>query len=68
MVGLVEDLDQVTTQFYKQADDIIVLLGRTLPELGGSHLQKLKEKVLRGRIPQIDLDYEKEYRTLHLQQ
>lgn len=66
MVGLVEDLDQVTTQFYKQADDIIVLLGRTLPELGGSHLQKLKEKVLRGRIPQIDLDYEKRVQDVTL--
>lgn len=66
MVGLVEDLDHVTTQYFKQADDVIVLLGKTLPELGGSHLQKLKDGVLKGRIPQIDLNYEKKVQNVTL--
>lgn len=58
MVGLVENLAHVTTQFYKDDGDIIVLLGKTLPELAGSHLQKLHEKALKGKLPVIDLGYE----------
>ncbi len=35
-LGLIEDLDWVTTSALKEAGDVIVVVGATLPELGGS--------------------------------
>ena len=38
MVGLVEDLEHVTTQEFKQAGDIVYIIGETKTEFGGSEL------------------------------
>lgn len=59
MVGLIEDLDHITTQSFKQAGDVIVLLGETKAELGGSEFQYTIHGVTEGRPPQIDLNVEK---------
>ena len=61
MVGLVEDLDHITTQSFKSAGDLIYLLGETKPEFGGSELQKLMEGKIFGQSPQIDLEVEKKH-------
>lgn len=58
MVGLVEDLSQVTTQEVKQAGDIVYLLGETKTEFGGSELQKLVYGKIFGKAPSIDLEEE----------
>ncbi|SDI40812.1 phosphoribosylformylglycinamidine synthase subunit PurL [Alteribacillus bidgolensis] len=60
MVGLIEDLDHITTQSFKNADDIIYLIGETKPEFGGSELQKLLEGDISGKVPEINLETEKE--------
>jgi len=60
MVGLIENTAYVTTHSFKQAGDVIVLLGKTKAELGGTQLQKLIEGQIRGRIPQLDLKYEQQ--------
>lgn len=61
MVGLVKDIDHITTQSFKNAGDLIYLLGETKPEFGGSELQKLMEGKIFGRSPEIDLDVEKKH-------
>jgi phosphoribosylformylglycinamidine synthase subunit PurL len=58
MVGLVHDLDHITTQPFKAAGDIIYLIGETRSEFGGSELQKLMEGEIFGKAPAIDLEVE----------
>ena len=59
MVGLVEDIDHITTAAFKEEGDIIVLLGTNREELGGSEYLKVIHGMERGRVPRIDLDIEK---------
>ncbi|MGM0791806.1 MAG: phosphoribosylformylglycinamidine synthase subunit PurL [Bacillota bacterium] len=58
MVGLVEDVDHITTQSFKQAGDLIYLLGETKAEFGGSELQKLVHGEIFGKAPELDLETE----------
>jgi phosphoribosylformylglycinamidine synthase len=59
MVGLVHDVEHVTTQAFKAAGDVIFLLGETYAELGGSEFQLVVHGVTEGRPPVIDLQVEK---------
>ncbi|WP_159888200.1 phosphoribosylformylglycinamidine synthase subunit PurL [Paenibacillus puerhi] len=59
MVGLVHDLDHITTQGFKREGDVVLLLGDTKAELGGSEFQYVIHGVTEGRPPAIDLDVEK---------
>jgi len=59
MVGLVTDLDHITTQEFKAEGDVIVLVGETYGELGGSELQYAVLGKTEGRPPKIDLALEK---------
>lgn len=59
MVGLIEDVDHVTTQFFKNAGDLIYMIGETKDEFGGSELQKMIEGAISGKAPSIDLEIEK---------
>lgn len=59
MVGLVSDVDHITTQAFKQEGDVIILLGETKAEFGGSEFQKIIHGVVEGRPPQLNLDTEK---------
>lgn len=58
MVGLVHDTDHITTQSFKQEGDVILLLGSTYAELGGSEFQYVVHGVTEGRPPQVDLQIE----------
>ena len=40
MVGLLDQVDRVITPWFKTAGDVVVLLGRTREELGGSEYLK----------------------------
>ncbi len=67
MVGLIEDVDHITTQSFKTEGDLIVLLGDTYDELHGTEYQKVVFKEISGRPPQIDLDKEQRVQQLTLQ-
>ena len=41
MVGLIEDASRVVSRTFKQAGDVIVLLGDSFGELGGSEYLKV---------------------------
>jgi len=59
MVGLLEDLDQLLTPWWKNEGDVVVLLGRTREELGGSEYLAVVHGQVRGTPPWIDLDAER---------
>ena len=58
MVGLLAQIERVMTPWFKSAGDVVVLLGRTREELGGSEYLKLAHGLVRGTPPWIDLKME----------
>ncbi|MFC0189955.1 phosphoribosylformylglycinamidine synthase subunit PurL [Fictibacillus aquaticus] len=58
MVGLIENLEHITTQQFKNAGDLIYLAGESKPEFGGSELQKMQTGRISGKAPELDLDVE----------
>jgi phosphoribosylformylglycinamidine synthase len=67
MAGLIEHVNHVTSQGFKQAGHIIVLLGETKPEFGGSELQKLLDQSISGRPPELHLEREKAVQEIVLE-
>ncbi|MDV2685676.1 phosphoribosylformylglycinamidine synthase subunit PurL [Alkalihalophilus lindianensis] len=67
MVGLIEDVDHITTQSFKEAGDLIYLIGQTKPEFGGSELQKMINGSISGKAPTLDLNVEKALQAMLLQ-
>jgi len=59
MVGLLEDVERRCTQSFKTAGDIIVLLGSTYDELGGSEYLAVIHGLVKGKPPALDLEREK---------
>lgn len=59
MVGVVADIDQRMTAGFKQLGDVIVLIGETGDELGGSEYLKTIHGLVAGLPPAIDLERER---------
>ena len=59
MVGLIEDSKHITTQFFKQPGDVILLIGDLGNELGASHFLKIVHGRKEGAPPKLDLEKEK---------
>ena len=59
MVGLLEDVEAHVTPWWKAEGDVVVLLGRTREELGGSEYLAVVHGLVRGTPPWIDLEAEK---------
>ncbi len=58
MVGLIEDTDKHLTQWFKDEGDVIVLIGETKEEFGGSEYLKQIHGKVAGAPPALDLDEE----------
>jgi phosphoribosylformylglycinamidine synthase len=58
MVGVIEDIDQRLTAGFKKAGDVILLVGDTGEDLGGSEFQKVLMGELAGRPPRLDIGVE----------
>lgn len=58
MVGLIEDVSLHATQWFKTEGDVIILLGETRDELGGSEYLKVIHKLDKGKPPHLNLDAE----------
>jgi phosphoribosylformylglycinamidine synthase subunit PurL len=58
MVGLLDRVERAVTPWFKNAGDLVVLLGRTREELGGSEYLKWIHGQVRGTPPWIDLKLE----------
>lgn len=59
MVGLMEDAERSITQWFKDDGDVIVLIGETLDEIGGSEYLKVICNTDKGYPPKINLTLEK---------
>lgn len=60
MVGLVENMDHVTTQDFKAAGDLVYVIGETKVDFNGSELQKLLTGKIEGVLNAFDLKKEKQ--------
>ncbi len=67
MLGLIEDLKHVTTSWFKQDGDFIILLGALKGELGGSEYMQVIHNMVGGDAPDIDLSFEKRIQTACLE-
>jgi phosphoribosylformylglycinamidine synthase len=59
MVGLIERTDHITTQWFKQAGDAIILLGKTREDLGGTEYLRVFHHREQGMPPHLSLEDEK---------
>jgi phosphoribosylformylglycinamidine synthase len=62
MVGILDDVEDHLTPWWKGEGDVVVLLGRTREELGASEYLAHVHRLVRGAPPWIDLEAE---RRLH---
>src|SRR4029453_7806731 len=58
MVGLIDDEKHITTQWFKQESDAIILVGEMGNEIGGSQLLKVCYGKKMGPPPHVDLELE----------
>jgi phosphoribosylformylglycinamidine synthase len=58
MVGLIEDAERTMTQWFKQEGDVVILLGSTREDLGGSEYIKVVHAREQGSPPYLSLDTE----------
>jgi len=58
MIGLLEDYLCHTTQWFKEAGDLIVLLGENREELGGTEYLRIIHGIERGAPPMLDFEME----------
>ena len=58
MVGLIEEEQHITTQFFKSAGDVIVLIGKIGSELGASHFLKVCHGRKEGLPPRLNIELE----------
>lgn len=66
MVGIIENLDRVTTMGFKNTGDLIVLIGENKDEIGGSEYLKVMFGLEKGISPRLDLELEKKVQELCL--
>jgi len=59
MMGLVEHIDHITTQWFKDEGDAILLIGANKEELGASEYLHAIYNETRGPVPELDLQFEK---------
>jgi len=58
MVGIVEDAKHITTQFFKESGDAVILVGEPGDELGASHYLLAIHGLKAGPPPRLDYDRE----------
>lgn len=64
MVGLIKGLKHVTTQDFKQAGDLVYVIGKTEAGFNGSQIQKMQTGGISGQLFDFDLDYEAQMQQL----
>lgn len=64
MVGLIEDVKKTTTQWFKQAEDLIYVIGQTDAFFAGSEVQKWATGSSFGKLGTFDLAKEVHHQTL----
>ena len=60
LVGLLDDVNLHATSAFKDEGDVVVLVGESLEELGGSEYLKAEYGLVAGRPPALDLELERD--------
>jgi phosphoribosylformylglycinamidine synthase len=58
MIGIINDINKISLQNFKQEGDAIILLGYPREELGASEYLKEMHNLIKGNAPQLDLKLE----------
>jgi phosphoribosylformylglycinamidine synthase len=58
IVGLIDDADMALRRAFRTAGDVVILLGESRDELGGSEYLKVTHGLIRGTPPALDLSRE----------
>lgn len=66
MAGLIEDVSRIVPSGFQREGHLIVLLGETLPELGGSQYLRCVHGLEKGAPPRLDLTREAALQSLCL--
>ena len=66
MVGLIKDVNNITTSYFKNVGDLIYVLGEDYEEIGGSEYLSVCHGLVKGDAPNIDLQTEKDLQKLLL--
>jgi phosphoribosylformylglycinamidine synthase subunit PurL len=66
MVGVLDDIEHFLSMAFKAEGDVIILLGRSTDELGGSEYLKVVHGLVAGDAPYVDLDGERRLQELML--
>jgi len=64
VVGVIEDADAVVRRTFRRSGDVVILLGESRGELGGSEYLKVVHGLIRGVPPALDLDRERALQKL----
>jgi phosphoribosylformylglycinamidine synthase subunit PurL len=56
MVGLIKDARHAIGQAFRQPGDVVALIGRNTPELGGSEYMKVVHGKIAGKLPELDVE------------
>lgn len=67
MVGVLEDVEKACTMDFKEEGDIIILLGETTEEIGGSEYLSRIHGLEKGEVPFINFALEKKLQALVLE-
>lgn len=64
MVGLIDDIDNLTTIAFKDSGDLIYVIGQTQDDFNGSEIQMQQENTIKGDLRPLDLQMEKAHQAL----
>ena len=64
MLGIIEDQSRILTLDFKKPGDVVILLGETKGEIGGSEYLYSQTGQVAGEAPTLDLEYEKRLQGL----
>lgn len=67
MIGIIDHVWKTTTSWFKNDGDLIYLIGKNKPEIGGSEYLKVMHGLVRGEIPELDMEYEKAVQAMVLE-
>lgn len=67
MIGLINDINNITTSYFKSVGDHIFVLGEDFEELGGSEYLSVEFDLVVGNSPILNLDIEKKLHSLTLE-
>ncbi|WP_270312490.1 phosphoribosylformylglycinamidine synthase subunit PurL [Vagococcus fluvialis] len=67
MVGLIEDLTHITRQDFKDAGDLVYMIGETGADFNGTEIQKMLTGKIEGQLADFDLEVEKRNQDLLLE-